>query len=258
MKSVMSEHQFEKLAEYSDGAAYRVLVKINMNLGWIENVKCCIENLRQKQMFQMKYKCQEDDFACFELYINLPTQAVFYYYFSFEANGQFYYYKKTNETGNQCVSKEECWKLSVNFEVPDWAQGAIMYHIFVDRYRRGSKAQLSEMPYRKIHKSWNEQPVIGPDEDGLCGVRAGAEPATGRIRGLAEPAAERLGDGAGHHRRPLRHAQLRRRDADVATDERHNRADRGGAAAAADGVLESGQRCAADGAAVAGASVREL
>ena len=39
MKSVMSEHQFEKLAEYSDGAAYRVLVKINMNLGWIENVK---------------------------------------------------------------------------------------------------------------------------------------------------------------------------------------------------------------------------
>ena len=81
MKSVMSEHQFEKLAEYSDGAAYRVLVKINMNLGWIENVKCCIENLRQKQMFQMKYKCQEDDFACFELYINLPTQAVFYYYF---------------------------------------------------------------------------------------------------------------------------------------------------------------------------------
>lgn len=191
MKSVMSEHQFEKLAEYSDGAAYRVLVKINMNLGWIENVKCCIENLRQKQMFQMKYKCQEDDFACFELYINLPTQAVFYYYFSFEANGQFYYYKKTNETGNQCVSKEECWKLSVNFEVPDWAQGAIMYHIFVDRYRRGSKAQLPEMPYRKIHKSWNEQPVIGPDEDGLWNVDFYG----GDIRGIIEtlPYIKRLG-----------------------------------------------------------------
>ena len=45
-----------------------------------------------------------------------------------------------------------------------------MYHIFVDRYRRGSKAQLPEMPYRKIHKSWNEQPVIGPAEDGLWNV----------------------------------------------------------------------------------------
>lgn len=45
-----------------------------------------------------------------------------------------------------------------------------MYHIFVDRYKRGSKELPEVMPCRKLHKSWNELPTIGMDEDGLWNV----------------------------------------------------------------------------------------
>ena len=52
-------------------------------------------------------------------------------------------------------------------KVPDWAQGKIMYQIFVDRFNRGSKEALKEMPIRTIHKSWDEDIIIGPQQRGL-------------------------------------------------------------------------------------------
>ena len=50
---------------------------------------------------------------------------------------------------------------------PEWAKGKIMYHIFVDRFSRDKYRPLVEMPNRTIHKSWNERPVIGPNEKGI-------------------------------------------------------------------------------------------
>ena len=51
--------------------------------------------------------------------------------------------------------------------VPDWAQGKIMYQIFIDRFNRGSNEELKEMPTRTIHKSWDEDIIIGPQQRGL-------------------------------------------------------------------------------------------
>ena len=59
------------------------------------------------------------------------------------------------------------WKMSVNFDTPEWAKGKIMYHIFVDRFNRGSNNELVEMPRRHIHKSWDEDMMIGPDKEGI-------------------------------------------------------------------------------------------
>ena len=59
------------------------------------------------------------------------------------------------------------WKLSINYQVPEWAQGKIMYHIFVDRFNRASKEKLPEMPNRTIHESWDEPPLVGPDKNGV-------------------------------------------------------------------------------------------
>ena len=50
---------------------------------------------------------------------------------------------------------------------PLWAKGKIMYHIFVDRFSRDKYRPLEEMPNRTIHKSWDERPVIGPNENGI-------------------------------------------------------------------------------------------
>ena len=45
-----------------------------------------------------------------------------------------------------------------------------MYHIFLDRYRRGKNNLLVPMPKRTIHNDWDEQPVIGPNQDKLWNV----------------------------------------------------------------------------------------
>ena len=59
------------------------------------------------------------------------------------------------------------YKLSVNFKVPEWAKGRVMYHIFVDRFNRGSENPMKEMPRRHIHKSWDEPIVVEGDEQGI-------------------------------------------------------------------------------------------
>lgn len=164
------KHEIKKVSSTSGGAIYKVSIKIPMSLGWIERVKISVGNSKEKKIFQMRYVRNDDEFSYFETELELATQAIYHYYFSFEANGNFYYHKRFNKTGNQSITKEECWKMSVNFEVPEWAQGAVMYHIFVDRYRRGSKKPLEKMPNRKIHDTWDEGPVLGPDENGLWNV----------------------------------------------------------------------------------------
>lgn len=164
------EHEIIQVSSNPDGAVFWVVAKIPMSLGWIERVKFSVGTTKEKKIFQMSHLKNDEEYSYFGVQVDLPTKAIYHYYFSFEANSKFYYYKRVNETGDQSITKKECWKLSVNFKVPDWAQGAIMYHIFVDRYRRGTKTPPPKMKNRKIHKSWNEAPVLGQDEDGLWNV----------------------------------------------------------------------------------------
>ena len=48
------------------------------------------------------------------------------------------------------VSREDMWKLSVNFKVPEWAKGGIMYHIFVDRFFKGRNILLPRISNRSF------------------------------------------------------------------------------------------------------------
>ena len=40
------------------------------------------------------------------------------------------------------MNNDEKWKMSVNYEVPKWAQGEMMYQIFPDRFNRGNDYEL--------------------------------------------------------------------------------------------------------------------
>jgi len=71
------------------------------------------------------------------------------------------------QLGDQSITEDEMGKISVNYEVPKWAEGKMMYHIFVDRFFRGSKEDMVEMPRRHIHQSWNEEIMLNPDEEGI-------------------------------------------------------------------------------------------
>lgn len=160
------KHQITQKEKKEDGGVFEVVIQIPLEWGWIERVKFAISNSGKKDTYQMEHWKNDETYAYFRTTVELGTSALYHYYFSFEANGWFQYYKKINITGISSISKEETWKMSVNFNVPDWAKGAVMYQIFPDRYRRGSREPLKHIKGRTIHQDWYEKPLVGPDENG--------------------------------------------------------------------------------------------
>jgi 4-alpha-glucanotransferase len=169
MKELLEQIKFniDKIDSNEDNATYKIEIKVPFELGWIEIMKFIIEEKDNRSIFQLNYKNNEDNFAIFENTITLPTKALYHYYFSFDVNNNTIYYKKNNKEDTSSISLDDMWKMSVNFEVPDWAKGKIMYHIFVDRFNRGNKDPLEELPNRTIHSSWDEDMIVGPNKDGL-------------------------------------------------------------------------------------------
>ena len=161
------KYNIEEINQSIDGAKYKIIINVPMELGFIERMKFITETTYERNAHQLHHKKNENGFVFFEGEVFLPTKALYNYYFSFEANHDFIYLKKNNLENYKTISKSEMWKMSVNFKVPDWAQGKMMYHIFVDRFNRGSKDKLNEMANRYIHKDWQEDIMIGPNENGL-------------------------------------------------------------------------------------------
>lgn len=156
----------EKISATEDSAKYKVRIKVPREMGYIDQMNFIVEG-DSRYTFQLFHQKNDDDFIYFEGDAELPTRALYNYYFSFFAEYKFMYLKKENKCDVNNISKNDMWKMSVNFETPDWAKGAIMYQIYVDRFNRGSDKPLEEMKNRTIHKSWDEEPTIGPDENGL-------------------------------------------------------------------------------------------
>ena len=157
----------EKKKECEDSCFYDISIRLPMSLGWIEGVKFIVETSSEREAFQLNHVENVGNFALFSTSIELPVKALYHFYFSFSANGKFYYYKKENQENYSSVSKDDMWKMSVGFDVPDWAKGKIMYHIFVDRFYKGREEDLPFMERRTIHKDFSEDMVIGPDSNGI-------------------------------------------------------------------------------------------
>lgn len=63
----------------------------------------------------------------------------------------------------------ERWQLTVYEDTgtPDWFGRGVTYQIFPDRFRRTGTPDVSGMVgRRRLHESWDDQPVFRPDEDG--------------------------------------------------------------------------------------------
>ena len=147
------------IEELPDGNKYKFEIKIPTSVGWIDNVHITIEDDGITRDVPMMFIDNKDGYALFETTIDLDTKALYRFYFKYNTNGHEYFV--TNKDTKENIEYDEKNKLSVNFNVPDWAKGAIMYHIFVDRFKRGSKFAMEEMDRREIHKSWDEDVVLG-------------------------------------------------------------------------------------------------
>ena len=169
MENILEKTEFKilKTETYETGAKYDVAIKIPMSLGWISSVSFIVENNGTKEIFRLGHIKNDEQFSYFKTSISLSTKAIYHYYFSFNVNNQSIYLKKEKQKEASTISPSEMWQMSVNFEVPDWAKGKIMYHIFVDRFNKGREEPLPPMANRTIHSSWDEDIKIGPDENGI-------------------------------------------------------------------------------------------
>lgn len=141
---------------------FNITIKIPMNYGWIDYVYFVSNNIS----YELKHNMNDDNCAIFSSEITLETKALYKYYFTFNSNNQIRYVLKDKITTDS-PRDIDMFKMSVNFEVPDWAKGQMMYHIFIDRFNRGSKEKMKSMERRHVHNSWNEEVCLGPDEEGI-------------------------------------------------------------------------------------------
>ena len=163
-------HNITKVGDFENGEIFKICIKIPFSYGWIERVNFSVQNSKQKNLYQMQHIENLNEYAYFEVTVSCETCSIYHYHFSFIANGLFMYYKKQNITGNTSITIEECWKISVGFSVPSWSKGATMYHIFVDRFKKSSGKVIHPILSRTIHTTWDEPPVLGPNEKGQWNV----------------------------------------------------------------------------------------
>lgn len=146
-------HSIQKRKNSKEGEFVKFSIYINMTMyGWISELKLRLRGYEREEIY-LDYKEKDDEYACFETEIFLKTRAIYKYKFSFISEWKDF--KETKE-----------FKMSVGFYVPDWAKGAVMYQIFIDRFYRDTSVKIEEFGKRKIHKDWNEAPILGPDENG--------------------------------------------------------------------------------------------
>jgi glycosidase len=156
----------KEISNIQNGKKYKISINLPMNIGWIDYINFVVEKGNEKQYFPMKHIKNEKGNIYFETYVDLETRAIYNYYFDFKVNNKIKYITKDNSI-KEHISREDKSKMSVNFCAPDWAKGKIMYHIFIDRFNRGSKEKLKEMPRRTIYNSFDDDMILGPNKDGI-------------------------------------------------------------------------------------------
>ena len=155
----------ENFVECGNGAAlFRLRVlKGNVETAFLhenENVHA-LEKVDSDEMFDY-------------LGVKLPISVALSYYYSIEKSGRRYFYNKQGL--HQGVDTAFHFKFFPDFEVPEWAVGAVMYQIYVDRFYNGDKSNdvaTNEYTYlgrvsKKI-EDWNALPLA----DDICNFYGG-------------------------------------------------------------------------------------
>ena len=158
--------KFKEIEKIENDSKYKVTIEFPLETGWIDYINLVVETQNTSHSIPLKHLKNENNKIIFETEFYLETRAIYHYYFEYKVNNQIKYIKQNNIIDNQ-ISKDEMFKMSVNFDVPDWAKGKMMYHIFVDRFNRGSTEPLIELPRRTIYTSWDDEMKLGPNKDGI-------------------------------------------------------------------------------------------
>ena len=152
--------------EKIDKNRFRVTLKVPLEGKWYDNVMFNCFNSKDYYRFSIPHKDNQDNIITFEGEVELPDSALYNTFISCSIDGVEHYLDKDMNFGRD-ISLVNMKKMSVNFNVPEWAKGTMIYHIFVDRFNRSDESKLVDMPRRNIHRDLSEEPQLGPDSEGI-------------------------------------------------------------------------------------------
>lgn len=120
-----------------------------------------------KQRFPLTLVWSENGYDRYEGSIPAETVGLFWYCFDCETDAGVKYVEKSANGAHLCDDVSSCWQLTVfskDYTTPDWIKGGLFYHIFVDRFCKGSDRPQKNGSVSR--NDWGGTPIYLPDEDG--------------------------------------------------------------------------------------------
>lgn len=154
------------IVEKINNNRYRVILELPLESKWYDNVKLNCFNSKDYYRFNLHHVSNQNNTIRFEEEVELPDSALYNTFISCNIDGEEHYLDKDMNFVKD-IRLTNMKKMSVNFNVPDWAKGTMIYHIFVDRFCRSDESKLTERPRKNIHHDLEERPQLGPDKDGI-------------------------------------------------------------------------------------------
>jgi alpha-glucosidase len=122
-------------------------------------VYCCVDG----EKLEMQWIYDKNDFDYYSVTFGLEDEDKSSYYFELYVEGELCWYGKKGVVYVESVVTP--FEIIPGFEVPEWIQGAVMYQIFVDRFRNGdptNDVQDNEYIYLRTNakkiENWYETP----------------------------------------------------------------------------------------------------
>ncbi|MBO5891109.1 MAG: glycoside hydrolase family 13 protein [Oscillospiraceae bacterium] len=135
-----------------------------------QKVECLISLFDGSKPFSvpLTLQTQEGPYEIFRGSFSLPEPGLYHYYFRIHTpDNSFRLFKYGNDTN---MEDGDLWQVScipTDFTVPKWAQGAVIYQIFPDRFCKSGDCDLRGKltPYT-LHENWDEEVQWQPTPDG--------------------------------------------------------------------------------------------
>ena len=116
-----------------------------------------------------RLKQQRGAYDIFEGHFAPEKPALYFYRFQISTgDNAFRLFKYGNDTNMEAGDMWQLTCIPKDFTVPDWAQGAMIYQVFPDRFHASGKCDLTGklQPYT-IHEKWDEEVSWQPTKEGL-------------------------------------------------------------------------------------------
>ncbi len=135
-----------------------------------KQVVCCVLSQDHHPVMEVElpWQRQSGPYDVFGGELSFPQCGLYFYYFQIVASsGAFRLFKAGDDTN---MEAGDLWQLScvpADFQTPDWAQGAVMYQVFPDRFHRSGQCDLTGklQPYT-VHTHWDEEVDWRPTPQG--------------------------------------------------------------------------------------------